>query len=84
MVRTQLFLDETMHARLRALALKQGRTVSDLVRDALARAYGASTADDEIRTLRAIAGLWHDRKDLGSTSEYVRRLRKDTHRLPKR
>jgi len=84
MVRTQLFLDDTMHARLRTLARKQGRTVSELVRDALARAYGTSTADEEIRTLRGIVGLWRDRKDIGDTHAYVRRLRKDTHRRPKR
>ena len=84
MVRTELLIDEAMHARLHALALRQGRTVSDLVRDALERTYGAGRAEDEIRTLRAIAGLWRDRRDLGSTAKYVRRLRKDAHRSPSR
>jgi len=36
-VRTQLYLDEEMHGRLRELAERQGRTVSDLVREAVAR-----------------------------------------------
>jgi DNA-directed RNA polymerase specialized sigma24 family protein len=78
MVRTQLFLDEALHARLRSLARKQGRTVSDLVRETLARAFGRGSVDERKRTLRAIVGLWQDRKDIGSTSAYVRRLRRDT------
>jgi predicted DNA-binding protein len=80
MVRTQLFLDEAMHARLRALARKQGRTVSELVREALARAFGSRTVDEQMRNWKAIEGLWRDRKDIGSTREYVRSLRKDTRR----
>ena len=35
MVRTQLYLDEAIHARLRDLARKQKRTVSDLAFEAL-------------------------------------------------
>ena len=81
MVRTQLYLDEAIHRRLKALARRQGRTLSDLVRDALVRAYGRSHADEEAATLRAIEGLWRDRNDIGDSTEYVRRLRRDSHRL---
>jgi hypothetical protein len=80
MVRTQLFLDEAMHARLRTLARKQGRTVSELVREALARAFGPRPMDEQMRNWKAVEGLWQDRKDIGSTREYVRNLRKDTRR----
>jgi hypothetical protein len=80
MVRTQLYLDETIHRRLRDLARQQGRTISELVREALLRAYGAGV-DEREATLRAIEGLWRDRTDLGDTRGYVRRLRRDTHRL---
>ena len=80
MVRTQLYLDEAVHRRLRELARKQGRTVSDLVRDAVAKTYGGHSIEEQIRTLRGIAGLWRDRTDLGTTREYVRRLRRDTPR----
>jgi hypothetical protein len=79
-VRTQLYLDEAIHRRLRGLARRQGRTVSDLVREALVRTYGRPDADEQERTLRAIEGLWRDRTDLGSTAAYVRRLRRDTRR----
>ena len=80
MVRTQLYLDESVHRRLRGLARQQGRTISDLVRDALVRAYGAG-ADEREGTLRAIEGLWRNRTDIGDTRGYVKRLRRDTHRL---
>lgn len=79
-VRTQLYLDEEIHARLRDLARKQGRTLSDLVREALTRAYGEGGSDERIRTLDAIEGLWRDRDDIGKADAYVRRLRRDTRR----
>jgi ribbon-helix-helix CopG family protein len=81
MVRTQLYLDVAVHRRLQALARRQGRTISELVRDALVRAYGTPTTDQRIASLRAIEGLWRDRKDIVDSSAYVRRLRRDTHRL---
>ena len=84
MIRTQLYLDEAIHATLSALARRQGRTLSELVREALARAYGPGGAEERIATLHAIEGLWKDRADLGDTAEYVRRLRRDTRRLRKR
>lgn len=80
MVRTQLYLDEEIHSRLRELADKQGRTVSDLVREAVTRAYGTGHVDQRISTLEAMSSLWHERDDLGSTHGYVRQLRRDTRR----
>lgn len=79
-IRTQLYLDESLHARLRDLSRKQGRTISELVREALVRAYGAGGVDQEFESLKAIFGLWKDRDDIGSTEEYVRRLRDDSRR----
>lgn len=80
MVRTQLYLDEALHRRLGRIAAQQGRTLSDLVREAIARAYGAADTDERLATLDGIAGLWQNRADLGDTDAYVRRLRKDTRR----
>ena len=80
MIRTQLYLDEEVHQRLRDLADKQGRTISDLVREAVARAYGVGHIDERITTLEGITSLWHDRDDLGPADAYVRRLRRDTRR----
>lgn len=78
MVRTQLYLDKELHARLKELARKQGRTVSDLVRDALARVYAPVGVDQRLSTLLAIEGIWRDRDDIEDTDAYVRRLRRDT------
>ena len=81
MVRTQLYLEEAVHRRLQSLARRQGRTLSELVRDALMQVYGKPHADELDATLRGIEGLWRDRHDIGDPTEYVRRLRRDTHRL---
>jgi hypothetical protein len=80
MVRTQLYLDEEIHRRLREAADRQGRSVSDLVREAVARVYGASDTERRLATLERIASLWRDRDELGDTSAYVRHLRRDTRR----
>jgi hypothetical protein len=80
MVRTQLYIDEALHERLRDLAVKQDRTISELVRDALVRAYGQTDTATRLKTLKAIEGIWRDREDLGATDEFVRRLRRDTRR----
>jgi plasmid stability protein len=80
MIRTQLYLDETLHQRLRTAAERQGRTISDLVREALAQAYGTAATDERLSTLKEITALWRDRDDLGATDVYVRRLRRDTRR----
>jgi hypothetical protein len=80
-VRTQLYLDDEIHARLRDLARRQGRTISELVRDALDRTYGKAGPNALSASLRAVCGLWKDRDDIGDTAGYVRRLRRDTRRL---
>ncbi|MGH7700503.1 MAG: CopG family transcriptional regulator [Gemmatimonadales bacterium] len=78
MHRTQLYLDRATHARLKAVAKRRGRTVSELVREALELVYGPSHTGERLATLRGIAGLWRDRDDLGDADAYVRRLRRDT------
>jgi hypothetical protein len=70
MVRTQLGLADAMHRRLRELARRQGRTISDLVRDALVRTYGRDDLEQQRASSKAIVGLWADRKDIGDTEEY--------------
>ncbi len=84
MVRTQLFLDEAIHARLRSQARKQGLTVSALMREVLERAFGNHTRDERKRTLEAIEGLWRGRSDIGTTRRYLRGLRRNTRGAGKR
>ena len=78
MVRTQLYIDEDLHEHLRDLARRQGRTLSDLVREALRRVYGGDDDGRRQQTLKELSGLWRDREEMGETAAYVRRLRKDT------
>ena len=80
MVRTQLYLDDAAHARLRELADRQGRTVSDLVREAINQVYMKPDNRELLAALDRAVGIWKDRKDLGDTHAYVRRLRKGTRR----
>ncbi len=60
------------------MARKQGRTISELVREALVRTYGGRAPDERVATLRAIEGPWRGRKDIDDSSAFVRRLRRDT------
>ena len=80
MVKTQLYLDEAMHARLRSLARQRGRTISELVREALARVYGTTDAETQRAAVMAVVGLWRGRDDIGEPREYVRHLRRGTRR----
>jgi hypothetical protein len=80
MVRTQLYLDEKLHARLKDISKKQGKTISELVREALLRVYGRASVEDLRASARGIYGLWKERDDIGDTEEYVRRLRDCTRR----
>ena len=79
-IRTQLYLDEAIHARLRNLSRQQGRTISELVREALVRAYGTTDAQARQAAVMAVLGLWKDRDDIDDPREYVRRLRRGTRR----
>ena len=80
MVRMQLYLDEAIHARLRKLSRQRGRSISDLVREALVRAYGTTDAEARQAAVMAVLGLWKGRVDIGAPREYVRRLRHGTRR----
>ena len=85
MVRTQLYIDDDMHRRLKSLARKQGRTVSDLVREAVARVYApGGGANQRLETLRAVEGIWRDHEEVADAHAYVRRMRADTHRTKPR
>ncbi len=78
MKRIQIDLDDAIHARLAALARRQGRSLSDLLREVLAKAYGADREDERKSSLKAIEGLWKNRNDLPAAGAYMRRLRRDT------
>ncbi len=63
MIRTQVQLTEEQHAFLRRQARETGRSLSDLVREAVARFETAARAPKE-RALRLLGAFEADRTDV--------------------
>ena len=77
MRRTQIYLDDGQRRKLDRVAKRTGRTVADLIREAIDARYTASPREDFLEALRAGAfGVWKERADLGTTDAYVRRQRR--------
>jgi len=68
-------MDEDIWKVLEIKARETRSTISDLVRAAVREKYLASPIR-KTELLKSIAGLWHDRDDLGDTEAYVRRVRR--------
>lgn len=78
MRRTQIYLGEDQAARLRSVARARRRTVSEIIREAIDEKLSRPAEIDSLeQALRAATGVWSGRSDLGSTEDYVRRLRAD-------
>jgi ribbon-helix-helix CopG family protein len=75
MKRTQLYLNEDIWKALHIRSRQQGTSISELVRQAVRDKYGSSPARRR-EAMRALVGMWKDRKDLPDSTAYVRRLRK--------
>ena len=76
MRRTQIYLDDGQRRKLDKVAKRSGRTVSDLIREAIDARYTATPKAEFLDALRAGSfGIWKERADLGPTDTYVRRLR---------
>ncbi len=83
MQRTQVYLRRSQVARLRSAARASQRTVSDVIREAIDEKLAKPADIDSLDSaLDRVAGIWSDREDLGSTDEYVRRLRRDRRGSP--
>lgn len=79
MRRTQLFLEDDLWKALHIQAGQLGTTVSELARQALREKY--SNPDSRRReAMEAAIGVWKDRGDMGSTENYIRRLRNGSRR----
>jgi hypothetical protein len=72
--RTQITLTDDQYEQLKRESERTGASLAELVRRALAQAYGGSGADGRDRGLRASFGAWRDRDFDGA--EYVERLRR--------
>ncbi len=78
MRRTQLYLDEDLWNALHTRARREGTTISDLVRQAARERY-LGDLEERREAMKALVGIWKDRKDIpDSTEEYIRSLRRDT------
>ena len=75
MKRTQLYLHETIWKALHVRSRQQRTTISELVRQAVSEKYGSSPKSRR-DAMRAVVGIWKDRRDLRDSTQYVRRLRK--------
>lgn len=75
MRRTQLYLHEDIWKALHIRSRQQRTSISELVRQAVSEKYGSSPAGRE-QAMQALVGIWKDRKDLGDSGSYLRRLRK--------
>lgn len=74
--RTQIYLTDEQHALLRRRRRASGRTVSELIREAIDAAYVPKrelTLEEKLRILDETAGAWKGRDFTGE--EYVERLR---------
>lgn len=80
MRRTQLYLDDESYRFLSALSRQEKKSISELVRSAIAEKYIIKDAVDKIVIVDRLAGIWKDREDMKSPEEYIRILRKDTRR----
>lgn len=74
MHRTQLYLDDDVYRALAAQAATEGKTLSEIVRDRLAKAV-AGPFVDPLRAIDRAFGAWRD-ADRPDTETLVRALRK--------
>jgi len=78
MERTQIYLEKSQLSRLRSAARSTHRTVSDVVREAIDEKLAQPSPSVPFEEmLKRATGVWAERKDLGSTEDYVRARRLD-------
>ncbi len=64
MVRTQIYLTESQHSELAAIAEAEGKKQSELIRAAVDDLIERLHTRRQVEILRKTAGLWKDRNDL--------------------
>ena len=74
MHRTQVLLEEHQYRRLKREAQNSGRSIGELVREAVDARYRPSQ-ERMWAALEATRGAWADRDDIGDGAEYVERIR---------
>lgn len=76
MVRTQIYLDPMHEKELSQISHRRRVSVSELIRQAVDQFLGKSSSGME-EALEKSFSLRGKRKDLGSTSTYVRKVRRE-------
>jgi len=74
MHRTQVLLEEHQYRRLKRESQSSGRSIGELVREAIDDKYRPSQ-ERMWAALQASRGAWADRDDIGDGAEYVERIR---------
>jgi Ribbon-helix-helix protein, copG family len=74
MHRTQIMLDDQQYERLKLESKLTGRSIADLIRQAVDAQLKADR-DRAWDALLASHGAWADRDDIGSGAEYVEQIR---------
>jgi hypothetical protein len=75
MVRTQIYLNDHLKSGLKRLSARRRITVSELIRQAVEQLLEKSSANFDEAVERSF-GIWRSRKNLESSSLYVRKIRR--------
>lgn len=76
-VATNIWLPRKMLEELRIRAIRRRKSMAGLIREAVEQAYLAKPSTEVFsKALRAAAGIWKGRKDVGDPAAYVRNLRR--------
>lgn len=62
MVRTQIYLSEEVHSRLKSLAKHTSRSRSELIRKAIDEYLSRESPNARLERLRKCRGMWKDRE----------------------
>lgn len=77
MKRTQIYLSESQWRDLSIISGYENKSISELIRKAISKVYNNKDKDRFINALSNVEGLWKDRKDIGKTEDFLRKIRKD-------
>lgn len=69
-----MMIEETHYLRLKQESERTGRSIGELIREALDEKYGSSRSR-AWEALRSSHGAWADRDDIGDGAEYVEQIR---------
>lgn len=78
MHRTQIMLTDAQHARLKDESARTGRSLAELIRNALDERYAPLSDGERQRLFDAAYGGWGERTESGA--EYVDRIRSGSRR----